>query len=243
MHRLFIVVFVAALAMACDTPRFAGNIPPSTVTPTAPTLIPPRQVATYTIAGSVRGRGTGPLGGARIVAVDQSIGPSVTDATGRYELSGVHGEPVRFLGPLLSAAYPGYFTDVRFADASYAPLTRDAQLDFELEPIVKISVGDVVHGRVPVGERVCSHWGYGASACERVAVVAPVSGSMQVTIAGPNLGFDFDVVGPEGTFLMYGSTTASPSRFVFTVQAGSLSELRVIGAGQPRDFELTTVIR
>ena len=224
------VVTVVALLTACG-----DATPPSG--PSSTFDLP------HTVAGIVRARGAGPIAGARVRAIDQSIPPVLTDSAGGYTLVNVESEAHPHIGPLLSASAAGYFTGVEYTSRFYVPLTSNARLDLELDPLVEVALGEVVHGRVPEGPRVCSHWGYGASACKRVAVVAPASGLLEVTLAGARLDFDYDVVGPDGTFLVYGSTSPSPARFSFAVEAGATYEVRVAGAGQPRDFELTVALR
>lgn len=94
------------------------------------------------------------------------------------------------MSPLLSASKPGYFTDVKFADANYVPISKDTQLDFELDPWVHISLGEVIRGRIGVDDAVCSHWGYGSTVCQRFAVTAPASG----TLGDRRLGADWGVL-------------------------------------------------
>ena len=228
--RLPVVTVLALLVTACG-----DATPPSGPSSTFD--------SPHTVSGIVRARGAGPIAGARVRAVDQSNPPVLTDSAGRYTLLNVQSEPYPQLGPLLSASAAGYFTGVEYTGRLHVPLGSNARLDLELDPLVEIALGEVVHGRVPEGLRVCSHWGYGASACKRVAVVAPASGLLEVTLAGVLLDFDYDVVGPDGTFLLDGSAYESPSRFSFAVEAGATYEVRVAGAGYPRDFELKVALR
>jgi hypothetical protein len=44
----------------------------------------------------------------------------------------------------LSASSPGFFAGIEFVEASYAPIGGDRTLDFELEPLVRIALGEVV---------------------------------------------------------------------------------------------------
>jgi hypothetical protein len=169
---------------------------------------------------------------------------TTTDDAGHYSISGVRGASSEGSGPLLSASKPGFFTDVRFADPSYQPISRDTVLDFELAPLVQIAPGEVVRGRSPTGPKVCSHWGYGTSECQRFGVVAPAAGRLVVTISAPVFQFDVDLIGPDGSFLLYDPSWVSPVRLEIPVQAGSTYEIRVIGGWDPpRVFELTTAMR
>jgi hypothetical protein len=174
-----------------------------------------------------------------VIVVEQQSASATTDAQGQYSISGVQTSFYQ-LSPLLSASSPGYFTAIEFADAAYQPITGDRRLDFALDRAVRISLGEVARGQLNAGERVCSHWGYGAAPCARFAIAAPSSGLLDVTLSGLAADFDFDVVGPGGDFALYG--TASP-HFSIAVVAESTYELRVIGWGTPRDFELTTALR
>jgi hypothetical protein len=146
---------------------------------------------------------------------------------------------------LLSASRAGFFTDVRFTDDSnYAPLSTDTLLDFALEPLVEITLGQVVRGRSPTGPRVCSHWGYGASACQRFGVTAPATGFLDLTIFAPIFAFDVDIVGPDGSFVLYDPSWVSPLRRSIPVAAGSTYEIRVVGGWEPpREFELSAAMR
>jgi hypothetical protein len=140
----------------------------------------------------------------------------------------------------VSASKPGYFTDIRFADATYSPIRKDTQLDLELEPLTPIVLGDVVRGRV--GGAMCSHWGYGTGACSRFALTVPSAGMLEVSISAPGRDFDLDVVGPDGTFAHYDPVWVSPSLDRIPVAAGATYEIRLAGRS-PREFELTTALR
>jgi hypothetical protein len=174
-----------------------------------------------------------------VIVVEQPSASATTDTQGQYSIHGVQASFYQ-LSPLLSASSPGHFTAIEFADAAYQPIAGDRRLDFALDPVLRITLGEVAHGQLNVGDRVCSHWGYGASPCARFAIAVPSSGLLDVTLSGLEADFDFDVVGPDGDFALYG--TAS-SHFNIAVVAESTYELRIIGWGTPRDFELTTALR
>ena len=140
MRALFASVCVLAL-VACDQPQ---RSPVAPQTPIAPSSIP-----TYTISGSVRTDGNVLVAGARVVVLGQdSTAATTTDGDGRYSISGVGRHQTEGMSPLLSAAKPGYFTDVEFADSSYRPISRDTTLDFTLHPWVPIELGEVCPGSV-----------------------------------------------------------------------------------------------
>lgn len=236
------VVWLGLVAAACGeggrTPTRPAEIP----RPASPA--PQPSSATYTVSGVVRTTGNTAVAGARVVVLGQESAFATTDGDGRYSISGVSSSPTEGMAPLLSAAKTGFFTDVRFADSTYVPISRDAVLDFALEPLVLITVGEVVRGQSPIGPGVCSHWGYGEGWCQRFGVTAPATGLLDVTISAPIFAFDVDVVGPDGTFVLYDASWVSPLRLAIPVQAGSTYEIRVIGGWDPpREFELLTAMR
>jgi hypothetical protein len=230
------------LLAACDTTqsppigpsRTTGSNPPPTPQPVPPTT-------SYTVSGVVRTSAGIPVAGARVVVLGQTGSISATtDGSGNYSVSGVEASFDR-MSPLLSASSAGYFTDVEFADSSYLPIVKDTKLDFRLAALTRISLGDVIQGRASIGDRVCSHWGYGSSACQRFAVTAPVSGILAVDISAALFNFDVDIVAPDGTFALYDGSWRSPLRRTIGVEAGLTYEIRVIGGWEPaRTFELTT---
>jgi hypothetical protein len=234
MRVVFASLYVLGL-VGCDAPHVHTQ-----PTPVAPTPIP-----TYSISGAVKTNTNLAVAGARVVVLGQQLSAATTDADGLYTISGVRPSPTDDgMAPLLSASKTGLFTDVRFADANYLPIRRDTVLDFALTPWAEIALGEVVQGQSPVGPRVCSHWGYGASECQRFGVIAPETGVLEVTLTAPVFNFDFDVVGPQGSFVLYDPRWLSPKRIAISVEAGSRYELRVIGGWSPaRAFELVATMR
>jgi hypothetical protein len=195
------------------------------------------------VSGVVRAAGNVPVAGARVVVLGPGLS-AVTDADGFYSISGVTAAPAEGMSPLLSASKSGHFSDVEFANAGYNPISSDTVLDFTLVPLVPISVGEVIHGQSPSGEPVCSHWGYGSSPCQRYALTAPSSGTLEVALTASVFNFDVDIVGPNGSFVLYNASWRSPLRLPIAVEARSTYEIRVIGGWDPpRDFELTTSLR
>jgi hypothetical protein len=241
MRPMLASLSMVVLLGGCDRSTLSPT-PLSPAQPIAPGSTLPQ---TYTVSGLVKTSGNVPVAGARIVALGQEpSAATITDGNGYYSISGVSASSLDGLSPLLSASKPGYFTDVEFARGDYAAISKDSQRDFELDPWVKITVGETVRGQAPIGDADCSHWGYGASACQRFALTVSSSGTLEVTLSAPIYNFDFDIVKPDGTFAMYSSTWQSPLRATIPVEAGSTYELRVIGGWSPaRDFELSTALR
>ena len=225
---------------ACDGTPSVPTGPTGTAGSNPP--VPP--VTMYTVSGVVRTSSGVPVSGARVVVLGQAGSISAaTDGNGNYSISGVQASFDR-MSPLLSASSASYFTDVEFADSNYLPIVKDTKLDFSLAPVAPISLGEVIQGRSPAGDRVCSHWGYGSSACQRFALTAPTSGTLEVTVSASAFEFDFDVVGPDGTFALYDGSWKSPLRVAIPVNGGSTYEIRVIGGwSPPREFELRTALR
>ena len=242
MRALFASLCMLAL-VGCD-PRERSPVAPRT--PGTPPAAPgPTSSQTYTISGTVKTSENLAAAGARVVVLGQeSSAFATTDGDGHYSISGVRPSPAEGMAPLLSASKTGFFTDLKFADSNYLPISMDTGLDFALAPWVQIPLGEVVRGLSPIGPRVCSHWGYGASECQRFGVTAPATGSLDVTISAPLFNFDVDIVGPAGSFVLYDGRWASPLRLAIPVEAGATYELRVIGGWNPaREFELTVAMR
>ena len=107
-----------------------------------------------------------------------------------------------------------------------------------------IEPGEVVRGRRASWSCGLFARGYGAGACQRFGVTAPATGVLEVTLTAPVFNFDFDVVGPDGSFALYDARWVSPMRLAIPVEAGSRYELRVIGGWSPaREFELVATLR
>ena len=226
---------VVLLMSACGEPT-----PANPASPSLPPFAPPPTL-TFTVSGVVRTAGEA-VEGARVVVVGEAIPAATTDHNGFYSVSGV---PPSFdrLSPMLSAFKAGYFTDVAFANPAYAPINRNTTLDFNLVPATAIAVDEVVHGRVEGAGMRCSHWGYGSSPCQRYAVTAPRTGTLEVAVTGPITDFDVDIVGPDGQFVLY-HNVLGPRQIPISVQAGSTYEIRVVGYfNEVREFELVTTMR
>jgi hypothetical protein len=195
---------------------------------------------TFTVSGVVRAAGVA-VEGARVVVVGESLSPTTTDHNGFYSVSGVPSAFDR-LSPMLSASKAGYFTDVAFANPTYAPIDRNTTLDFHLVPATAIAVGEVIHGRVEGASAICSHWGYGLSPCQRYTVTAPHTGTLELAITGPIHDFDVDIVGPDGHFVLY-NNILGPRQIPIAVQGGFTYEIRVVGYfNLIREFEFVTTM-
>jgi hypothetical protein len=244
---MFAGLCAVLLVAACDGPttgpgRVSTPGPPVNPAPPSPPAPVPGQ--TFTVSGIVSNDANVPVPGAYVVVLGQETVFATTAADGSYSIAGVRSSPVELMSPLLSASKPGFFTGVEFADRNYLPIASDTRLDFRLVPQVAIALGEIVHGRSPADAPICSHWGYGTTACQRFALTVPASGSLQVTLSAPLFNFDLDILGPSGAFEAYSGIWISPVHVTIPVRAGSTYEIRVIGGWTPaREFELTTTMR
>ncbi len=241
MRRAFCVSIVLFLT-ACGGSQSLVTGPSASSQPlTDPFTRPPSATggSTFTVFGVVR-NGDAPVAGARIAVLEQRDSPEVvTDADGRYSIRASAAQPSG-MSPLVTASKPGYFAEIRFTDANYSPIAKDTQLDFVLQPLTLISLGEVVRTRV--GGATCAHWGYGTGSCVRFAVTVPTSGTLEVTATAAIRDFDIDVVAPDGTFAGYYPYPSPSPQVRIQVSAGSTYQIRLAGAA-PRDVELTTAMR
>jgi hypothetical protein len=243
------VVGIAVLSTACNFDhQFVNPLAPAPQPSPGPRATPtpvPQPGATYTVSGLVIARGGAPVAGTTVITLGQRPTVSTTtDSQGRYSLSGVQSTSLDRMSPLLSASSPGFFTGVEFVEANYGAIGGDRSLDFELDALVHIAVGEVVHGQLNRDRKACSHWGYGTGYCARFAIVPSSSGRLEVTVSGWGRSFDYDVVAPDGSFEEYGSpNTSVEGQFFFPVQAGPTYQIRVIPWAVPDAFELVTVLR
>ena len=212
--------------------------------PVAPSQTPAHVVVssgtTFAVSGVVTAAGV-PAAGVRVAVLDQHPAtPSITDASGRYSVQARVNQPWN-MSPLLSASKPGFFSDTRFTDVNYAPITKDTQIDLALEPIRQIPLGQVISDRGV--ESTCSHWGYGTQPCQRFAVTAPSTGLLTITVSAAVIRFDVDVVRPDGTFAAYVPyPSGSPVRIEIPTEAGMTYEIRLTDPGAQK-VELTTALR
>lgn len=232
-------LIVSVVLAACDgqPPTVPG---PALGRPSKPPA-PPPAAPTYTVSGVVS-IGNMPVEGARVAVLPDGVLSATTDDDGFYSISGVPSS-YELMAPLLSASKRGYFSDIRFANSSYAPIAGDTRLNFNLAPWLSIAVGEIVTGRLDGSDPECSHWGYGSGACRRFAVTAPANGSLEVTVTAPVFDFDVDIVGPDGRFVLYDPVWAPVRRFVIGAESGSTYQIRLIGGCCPvREFELRTAL-
>lgn len=219
--------------------------PTPTPVPTPSPIPPPAPAGPYILSGVVRDAANVPVAGAKVVLLDndegQELSASVTtDGNGHYSISNVWPSSYGY-GPLVSASKSGYFAGLKWARVS-----QDTELDFALEPLTYISLGDVVRGSI--GNAACAGLGYGGSPggapCQRFALTAPSSGTLEVMVSASLFNFDSNVIKPDGTIAVERSSSSSPVRMTLAVKGGMTYQIRVAGGWSPaREFELTTVLR
>ena len=137
--RLSALLGLTVLLSACD----GGASIPSAPTPPAP--IPPSTL-TYSLSGAVSemtATGSAPIEGARVV--EQTGRTAVTDADGRYSISGLSA-----MTRAISVTRNGYLAGTRTVT-----MTGDTQLDIRLERIQSYVLSGVVFeiteaGRIPI---------------------------------------------------------------------------------------------
>jgi len=231
-HVLPAAISWALLALACSGDTLVAPTPPQ-FRPGAPVPWPP-----YPISGTVFADAT-PVNGARILVFDDRIVTSrstTTDDRGFYSFDDV-GLVKCPACSMVSASKAGFFTDIKYADTAL-----NGTLDFELDPLVFISVGQVVNGYTgEAGDAKCEGLGFGSSPCQRFAIQAPSTGTLRISSPGP-FRFDFDVVKPDGTFATYSSGGPEALTMKINVSAGSIYELRVVKISADGYFQLTTAL-
>ena len=251
MRPTFVCLGATVLLVACD----GGQ-----TVPTGPSQISTAGLAlrqsssqTHRLSGVVTAAGV-PASGAEIAElqtvygddcfIPQELSRTTSDASGSYTLPAVGDSSTSMWASWVRATKPGYFTDFQRPRVS-----QDMRLDFVLDPWAHVPLGEVVRGTVNHGDAVCHGNSYGLPGfCHRFALTAPSAGTLDVTLAWPNVRPDvvLDVVRPGGVpcalFSWPGSTRHS---LTLPVNAGSTYEVRVVddGAASPLNYELTTALR
>lgn len=243
MRFILVSVCTILLSVACGDSRGLRR------SPLAPEPIPPPAApppGSADLTGVVTAVGNSPAAGARVVVMGVDWpgnfvveSTTTSDASGHYSMTDV--QPLAWaVWHLVGASKPGYFADFIW----WMDFPKDAAFDLVLDPWVHTSVGEVIQGRV--GEALCAGLGYGGwygrDPCQRFALTAPRSGTLDVTLSAPVFNFDLDVV-VDGTFAGYTSSSYSPVQLSVQTQAGSTYEIRVAAVGPARDFVLTTAMR
>ena len=223
-------VVLAVLLSACESTS-GSQIPVTPSTPVAPAPPAPR---THTLSGVITAEGH-PAVGTRVTVLETQPEPSATaDNDGRYNIPGLQTSSI-WGRTLVRFSKEGYFTEFK------RPLiTQDTRLDVALDPLVFISVGDAVRGSV-TGDAVCAGQDYEPDPCQRFAVVAPMSGTLEVTLASeanPVL-WALDIVNPEGHAVA--QFNGSPKRMSIPAAGGGTYQIRVLGMSI--DFELMTSLK
>ena len=188
------------------------------------------------LSGVVKAGGVA-LAGANVVVVANELvvgqpRSTVSDSSGHYNLPAV--AVIQPMGPLISAYKPGYFTD-----AKWSPAYGNQAVNFDLSPLTYTQLGTVVRSRM--ADAQCEGVGYGRVPCHRVAIIAPATGVLEVTVSAPVLTGDLDIWGPKGASAAYFPCPCrSPFVTTLTVEKGETYEIHVTVTPE---IELTAALR
>jgi hypothetical protein len=258
MKRICAALWVAALVSACNdaltSPTSPGPTayPPSvSAFPTDAPFPPPAAPGTSRgLSGAVQADGV-PVAGAKVIVLAVGwYGGSTVEASATTDGDGLYAMPLvrAYAGPdsigwlLVGASKPGYFSDFKW----WLDFPKDADLDLQLDRLTHIRLGETIRGQI--GIAMCAGLGYGGwygrrAPCERYALTAPASGTLEVTVSAPCFEFDVDIVKPDGLFAAYDGSNRSPVRLTTPVDAGLTYEIRVAAVGSASEFEVVTAIR
>jgi hypothetical protein len=195
-------------------------------------------VVGHTLYGKVTAAGR-PAAGARVTVLETLPEPSATtDDNGNYRIAGLPTSHF-FNRTLVRFTQPGYFTEFKRPD-----IARDTQVDIALDPLVFVTLGDVVRGTVTANDAVCAGKDYSEGLCKRFAVAPSVTGTLEVTLTASGAPGDaaLDVVNAAGD--AFAEFSGQPKRVSIRARAGETWEIRVVlDMVVPLDFELTTSMR
>jgi len=234
MNPKCVVICAALVLAACESSVLRLPTAPSTSSGSALPPAPPAS-RTHTLSGVVTAGGR-PAAGVRVAVLELEPEPTTTtDEQGHYSISGLETSSI-WGRTLVRFSQPGYFTEFKRPN-----IAADMQLDIALEPLVFITLGDMVRGTVTRGDAICAGKDYEEDACQRFAVVAQVSGTLAVTLTSRE-GAALDVVNPDG--LAFAEFSGSVKRLSIPATAGATYEIRVVTDRFARaEFELMASLR
>jgi hypothetical protein len=150
---------LALVASACNTrvSTFPSPIPP-------PITLPP-VIESNAVSGLVTSAGSIPVAGARVFLLDESGAAvpdvsAVTDANGHYRIERLAKSP--FLETLVGASASPFF-----ADHAWVFLLPETRLDFTLDALTFIVLGDTIRARI--SDTMCAGLGYAGEAAPHVS--------------------------------------------------------------------------
>ena len=234
--RILVAGLCAIVMVAgCDSsnPR-TPNRP--TMTPSSPAPLPGPAPGGLALSGIVSADGA-PLAGASVIVLDSTgriaTQTAVTGNDGAYSfLPFDRSCPRECL--MVGVSKEGFHADIQWPFGA-------RQMDFPLQPVVLVPVGEVVRGQL--GPDMCAGLGYGEMACHRFAIKAPSSGLLEVSLSGAAFEFDADVVNPDGTFALYFASVRTPIKLEFPVTKALTYEVRVASPGPPGEVQMTATAR
>ena len=239
MARFISNVCAVYLLVACGRPGSA------TADAQAPSGASSTTRAAYAISGIVRDTRRQPIRAARIDVIAPGFEGKfvVSDGSGRYRI------PDLFGGVHVVASKDGYFSDIRAIAA-----TNDAVVDFILQALHRIEIGNAIREALTSDYPMCFGRDYGDTGlerrgilCHRFFVTASVGGVLEVVLMwDPQTRLALDLIAPDGLSVQSFNGDGRTS-LTMPVQKGVTYEVRVLGdrekQGAVQDFELRTTVK
>ena len=200
-----------------------------------------RAEAPYDVSGTVRDTNRQAVSAARIEVDAPGFEGTFTlsGRDGRYRLADLAG------GVQLRASKDGYFPD-SLGLAS----TRDAIVDFTLQPLQRFSIGARVKGSLTRDHPICAGTDSDdGGLCHRFLVTAPVAGLLEVVLTWNRSiqpGLSLAVVAPDGLPVRgFLGAELSQAQVTMTVRSGATYEVRALGQRDTpvHHFELTSSLK
>jgi hypothetical protein len=197
--------------------------------------------APYAVSGTVRDTNRQGVGAARIEVDAPGFEGTftVSGRDGRYRIADLAG------GVQLKASKDGYF-----ADSLGLASTRDAIVDFTLQPLERFSIGARVKGSLTRDHPICAGKDSGdGGPCYRFLVTAPVAGLLEVVLTWNRSirpGLSLAVVAPDGLSVRgLQGADLSKAHVAMTVRSGATYEVRALGERDTpvHTFELTSALK
>jgi len=199
----------------------------------------------YAVSGLVRDTRRQPVRAARVEVIAPGFEGRfvVSDGDGRYRIPDLAG------GVQLHASRDGYFSNVRAVAT-----TEDAIVDFILQPLRRIAIGEAIRDVLTADYPICFGQDYEDTGpesrggfCHRVLVTAFADGTLDVVLTWDrSYALALDLIGPDGRSIQSWDGIGRTS-LKMPVHKGSTYEVRVLvnrrKLGAHQDFELRTALR
>jgi len=203
----------------------------------------PSTAAGYAISGIVRDARLQPVRAARVEVLAPGFEGRfvLSDRNGRYFIRDLAG------GVRLHASKEGYFSNVSAVAAA-----GDAIVDFILQPIHRIAIGEPIRDVLTADHPLCvgddrNRPESREVACHRLLVTPFTSGTLDVLVTWDRSSvFAVDLIAPDGRSIG-SSASAEGAYLTMPVDKGSDYEVRIIGdrrkLAAPQKFEVKTTLR